>query len=377
MFTTQSVSDVAKGKNTFVSPLSLYTALMILANGADGNTKSQICQVLGIDNFDEYNKSVGEYMKGSLDEYVTFVSGNSLWINNKYAFFNPDIDKTFIMPVKNVWNADVKRVEGFDSKAVDDINRWCSEKTGEMIPKMLEYNQVNEDTVMAIINAMYFSGRWCEQFATYQTVNETFKGKNVQNPVPMMTKENTFYRYLRTDKIEAVELDYGQHGYKGNNYAMDIILPADKSQYIGDIWNGMTPEEKLHIIDSFGTKTNPGKVTELRTLKIPRFKIDGGMDDIIQYLTGKGMTDAFCEKADFSPIGEGLCVDNVLHKAVIEVDEEGSKAAAVTVITLMEVTALVNKERPTIDFIADVPFMFIIRDRVSGTILFIGQVNNL
>jgi len=379
MFSVQSNSDMSGGNNTFVSPLSMYTALMILANGARGNTKTQMCQALGIDNFDEYNQKIGAYMKGTLDPYVEFNVANSVWLNKNFGLFNTNINKEFIKPVTDIWNSEIKKVDSFNKTIVDDINNWCDKKTNGMIPEIIKYRPAYNKMAMMIINALYFNGRWYEQFSKWATVPETFKGKNRQSTVDMMTDGNAYYGYFKNDKIEAVELKYGNKSdYKNScNYAMDIIIPADKNQYIGDIWNSMTADEKLHIIDNFGLKNGTGSGAKLRTLKIPKFKVEGNLDNPIEFLKSKGMTDVFSEAADLSAIGKKLFVEEIIHKAVIEVDEEGSKAAAVTVIAMPATSAYVKEQPPEIDFIADVPFMFIIRDRVSGTIIFMGQVNDL
>lgn len=375
MFAEQSMKDEMNGSNsnTFVSPMSMYVALMILNSGAAGNTKSQINNALGIDNFDEFSRNFSSYIKGSQDEKVTFNMSNSLWFGKSKALSNT-LDRDYISPVQQMWNVDVAKNVVFDDNTVKNINQWCDKRTNGMIKQIADKGTFNRDTVLAILNAILFQGRWRDKFYETATMQEPFKGKNGETVVSMMTQSKRSYRYFDNNKIKGIRLPYGN-----GCYAMEIFMPSDNNAFIGDVWKQMSNEEKLNVLNGFGQAEDYSNIKNINILKLPKFRVDKGMDNPVEFLKKKGVIDAFnSDYANFTKMGKDIFVGGIIHKASIEVDEEGSKAAAVTMIKGKTTSALMKDEPEyNIDFIVDRPFIFCIRDIYSGMILFIGQINDL
>lgn len=367
-FGMQVYGGVRSDKNTFISPFSIYTALAMLTNGANSNTRTELMNVLGITNLDEINNSMKTYCAGSMDKSVTFNVANSLWLSKALVTAN-NIDQAFINPLKENYNSDVyKDVDFGDSKTVDMVNDWVNKKTEGMIKKLAD--NLDPRTRAIIMNALYFQGRWHDSFYEGNTKDEIFHSVDGDRTVKMMNRSGTC-RYFNNDTFRGIELDYGA----SRNYAMDIILTSDSAVSTTACWNALTPEEKALQFMEFDNRATSKRI---RNLKLPKFDMEYQTTNLVGVLASLGIKDAFSpEKADFSNIANGVYVSDVLHKTALSVDEEGSKAAAITAI-MMEVTAVMpNEQQEEIDFIVDRPFVFAIRDKVSGMILFIGEVNSL
>ncbi len=212
------------------------------------------------------------------------------------------------------------------------------------------------DVIMYLINAIYFKGDWSEEFDPKDTREETFttyEGK--EQTVSMMSRTGKI-DYAEGDDYKAVRLPYGK-----GKVSMYCVLP-DEDMTIDDFIDNMT----IGTWDEIRNKMS--EVEELE-LKIPKFKIEYGIKKLNDSLIALGMGEAFTDRADFSGIMDNVSISRVLHKAVIEVNEEGSEAAAATVVEIRETAAM-----EPIRFIADRPFLFFISDDESGTILFMGKL---
>lgn len=356
--------DVYRGlyedKQMLVSPLSLSLALSMTACGADGNTATQMSHVLG---FDECSTDdVASYYHtmvtslATIDKKTTFESANSIWIANGFP-----VREDFKSTAREYFAAEERLVSFKDPATVDAVNKWCSEKTHEKIPKMVD--KFSPDCVMALINALYFNGRWGIDFneKTQKEKFTTIDGNDVK--VDMMSAEHLL-NYSSVDGWAMVEVPYGNGAFQ-----MEVILPPEgmafgKAAGALDmaLWNKLRSGVRAHPVD----------------LKIPEFKFEYEAKELSDALRALGMVDAFSSCADFSKMadianGDALYIGEVRQKAFIDVNTKGTEAAAVTIVEMSFATAIPSAPPSKVEFIADRPFFFIIREVSTDSILFIGQ----
>jgi serpin B len=340
------------GENVFISPFSISTALSMTYNGAQSTTKQAMAETLGYDGLtleavnDSY-KNIISYLHNA-DKKISLEVANSIWIRE-----GEKIKEDFISRNMEFFNAEVDMLDFSQASAVDRINRWISDATNKKIDKMLE-SPIPADVVMYLINAIYFKGEWSSRFKPEQTSDGRFTtaGGEKKNVKMMSKMEET--EYLDTGEYRAVRLPYGN-----GKTAMYCVLPnegTDINEFIG----GMDVQEWNRI------RQEVSKTDDV-VLQIPRFKIEYGIKELNDSLIALGMEEEFSANADFSGIRPGLFISRVLHKAVIEVNEKGSEAAGVTVVEKAEGAAM---QPPT--FIADRPFLFMISEEETGSILFMG-----
>ncbi|NLC67882.1 MAG: serpin family protein [Clostridiaceae bacterium] len=343
--------------NIFISPLSISTALTMTYNGAGSTTREAMAEALNykdieLETINTGYKNLLIYLKNA-DSKVLLNISNSIWFREGEA-----IKQDFLARNKENFDARVSEIDFQDPKAADTINGWISESTKGKIDKMLD-SPISPDVVMYLINAIYFKGQWTRQFDKKLTFDGTFitaDGKHKE--VKMMSRQGDV-EYGEAGNAKIVKLPYGKE-----KISMYCILP-EESVNINDYINQFDIGEWNELKDSLSK-------TRDVILQIPRFMIEYGIKDLNDSLTALGMGEAFGPSADFTGIREGIFISAVLHKAVIEVNEEGSEAAAATVVEKKE-TAMLEPTR----FIADRPFIFIIADEETGTILFMGKLTDV
>lgn len=370
-FGMQVYNGVRKdNENAFVSGFSIYTALAMLANGAEGNTRTELLNALGITDLDSVNNMMKTYCSGSMDESVTFNIANSVWLG-KTLIPSAMIDNKFINPLMTNYNSEVYRDVDFTSAdTVKQVNGWVDQKTNGMIKKIVDEQTLSQAVAM-IMNALYFQGRWTSQFREADTADEAFFGVDGQKTVKMMTMYNERFSYFNNGTFKGIELPYGNK----NAYAMDIILTSDDTVSTTDKWKNLTADEQVNQIMEFDNLATSKKT---KVLKLPKFNIDYSVDDtLMTILSNIGIRDVFSDRANLTNIGEGLFVSKIIHKTALEVNEEGSKAAAVTAIMMECTSAMPVEQEEEIEFIVNRPFVVAIRDKVSGMVLFMGEVNKL
>lgn len=341
-------------ESIFISPLSISTALTMTYNGAETSTKEAMEKTLGFKDLDRdlVNESYSNLLKylQKADKKVELNIANSIWIRQ-----GQELNEDFLADNKLNFNAEITTLDFSDDSAVNTINRWIDKATKGKIDKMLE-PPIDPDVIMYLINAIYFKGEWSKQFDPARTYNGTFrKLDGSEETVQMMSLQDKVF-YAEGDDYKAVRLPYGN-----GKMSMYAILPSesiDINKFIED----MTVEKWKDIRASLAE-------TDDVLVQIPKFKLEYGIKDLNDSLEYLGMGEALSEKADFSGIREDIYISRVLHKAVIEVNEEGSKAAGVTVVEMKEAGA-----PEPITFIADRPFMFIIADELTGSLLFMGKL---
>ena len=347
--------------NIFISPSSILTALAMTYNGAEGETRSAMEAALQLEGMSR--KDVNEAFADLLtilqnpDPDVELAVANSLW-SRKGIEFNKD----FIERSREYFKAEIESLDFDHPGSADIINSWVKEQTRNTIEKIVE-PPINPDTILFLINAIYFKGEWSEQFDPEQTREIPFTlpdGSITEHPV-MMQKND--YRYLESDLFQAVSLPYGQN----ERISMYIFLPAEDVGLDG-LYKELDAETWTVWTGSFTSRE--GEVG------LPRFKFEYETS-LNETLKALGMENAFDENiADFSgmhPIPPRLYISEVKHKSFIDVNEEGTEAAAVTSVEV-EVTSAPETEPFRI--IVDRPFFFAIADSMTGSILFMGSVTD-
>lgn len=344
-------------ENIFISPLSISTALTMTYQGADTTTKEDMAQVLGYAGIEdgELNESYQNLIRylGQVDQKVELNMGNSLWVRE-----GESIKEDFLATNKEFFDASVTSLDFSKKNAADQINQWISDATKEKIKKMIE-PPIAPDVVMYLINAIYFKGDWTEQFDKKLTSLTQFYLEDGSESEVMMMSKHGKVEYGQGDNYQIVRLPYG-----AGKIAMYCILPQEDLSINKFI-------EELDLEEWQEIKENIREIDEFN-LKLPRFKMEYGIKELNDSLTALGMGRAFADTADFSRIRNDVYISGVFHKAVIEVNEEGSEAAAATVVEVKETISM-----DPLEFIADRPFVFMIQDDETGTILFMGKVKQV
>ena len=343
-----------KDKNIFISPLSILLALAMTYNGAVGDTNLAMAEALGFTGFDleELNSGFHDLLVSikNADSDIEMAIANSIWYKLDYS-----VKEDFIERNEKYYSSEVNEIDFSAPEAVDTINGWIDEATKGKIEKML--SEIPADAVMYLINAIYFKGNWTYPFEESLTVDDDFyllDGSTKK--VPMMSQEENF-GYYRGDNFSAVKLPYGQE-----KMAMYIILP-DEGVEIDSVIESLNAESWNEIKESFSGKEV--------SLVMPKYKMEYGIKLLNDALAELGMGIAFGPGADFSGISPDIFISKVLHKAVIEVNEKGSEAAAATVVEMITSMPVVEE---IIEFRVDKPFFFVIADDRTGSILFMGKV---
>jgi len=348
------VSSEDQGKNIFISPTSISLALAMTYNGAEGNTKKEMEETLmkaGLSR-EDINESYKSLISAllSVDPKVTMQIANSIWYREGFQ-----VENDFIGVYRVYYNAEVAALD-FDSPgAVSIINNWVSENTNRKISVIV--NQIPAEAVMYLINAIYFKGIWTNEFNPERTAPRIFLKKAGEVSVPFMNMKESV-NYMSNDLVSVIELPYGQ-----GNFSMVVILP-NVGKTTGDIIPMLTTE----IWDDWIASLSKKEVN----ISLPKFsfRYENQLND---ELAAMGMPSAFTDAADFSGINSvyQLYISKVLHKSFVEVNEEGTEAAAVTSVEV-SLTSIGNE----IYFTADHPFVFGIREKSTGTIMFLGIVED-
>ena len=346
-----------KDKTFTISPLSLAEMLAVVSNGAKGETLKQINSIIksGDATEEEVNErymSLNEYLE-KVDDMTTFATANSVWIDEDFNV-KPEFLKKKL--VGETFNQELST-----EKTKNDINGWCDKNTRGCIKKILD-EPLPSSYRMMVINALYFKGMWRHKFQKDNTIDEDFTNSNgSKTKVKMMHQTSNFLAYAG-DYMDMVELPYGN-----DSYCMDVILPHEGKK-LDDCLKGFNAK----TFDKYINNTR----ARLVSVGMPRMKLEG-QTILTSPLMAMGMTDAFSEmRADFSGISdERTVLSDVIQITYVNVDEEGTEAAAVT-YTGFTSTSLTPEQVP-MPFIMNRPFAYIIREKTTGTILFIGKVRKL
>jgi serpin B len=362
--------------NLFFSPYSISTALAMAHAGARNETESQMAGVLHfpisvnrrtdsslkfLPDKQQFALAFGNIIKdlnnrGRKGGYTLTVA-NALWGQKDYGFL-----QEFLELIKTSYDGQLNEVDFITAAeaARKTINAWVEKKTNDKIKNLISEGVLDSMTRLVLTNAIYFKGNWARQFKENRTKDSPFTLADGQKIDVATMNQKAKFGYMETDTFQALELPYVD-----DELSMVILLP-----------------KKLDALDEFEKKLTPENLTQWLAkiyksevvVFVPKFKMTSQFS-LASVLKSMGMKDAFSSDADFSGINgkRDLFISAVIHKAYVEVNEEGTEAAAATGV-VMRLTSVGPAPLPV--FRADHPFLFLIRDNLSGSILFIGRVAN-
>ncbi|HEY2840894.1 MAG TPA: serpin family protein [Pirellulales bacterium] len=353
----------AKEGNLFLSPASISTALAMTYGGAAGETAEQMKSVLHLDLpqdklFPALSQLSGE-LTATRQPGLEINIANRLWGQKTFAF-RPD----YLKLTRDTFGAELATLDfaGDTEAARATINEWVAKQTKDKIPDLLPPRSINNMTRLVLTNAIYFKGDWSIPFTASDTKPAPFfLGGDKQVEVPLMFQQKKF-RYHKADGVQLLELPYA-----GGQMAMVALLP-EKPDGLAKLEANLTTESLQKMLAA-------ARKRDVHVW-LPKFKMasEFSLGDALQAL---GMTLAFdATKADFSGMSDagGLSISSVVHKAVVDVNEKGTEAAAATGVVVGVTSARVPDE--PVRFRADHPFIFLIRDQATGSIVFLGRVSD-
>jgi serpin B len=351
------------GDNLFLSPFSIDVALAMCAVGARGETRRVMVNLLGAPpGVDEQNRRYADLLKsvnGDGNRPFQLVTANALWGQHGYHF-----KSDFQEAIADFYDGAL-HVVNFRAKpdeAVATINAWVNDMTRQKIKDLLKRGMIDDDTRLVLTNAIYFKGQWDKEFDVEATENENWHGSSGTSKVPVMHQRGD-YSYYEADDFQALDLPY-----RGRQLSMLIVLPRQKDSLA-------SLERRWAAEFLYGQVTRNMHHEKAVILALPRFKMDSELM-LKPALCELGAAPAFSPEADFSGIGdEALAISEVIHKAFVEVNEEGTEAAAATAVVMRAAGAVMPTRDPKV-FKADHPFLFFIRDTNTSAVLFSGRVHD-
>lgn len=344
-------------ENIFISPASLAIALNIVYNGAGGETQEAIAKTLELQgtNLQEINQANAD-LKASLknpDPKVQLSIANSLWTKESIPF-KPE----FLQIIQNFYQGEVKNLNFSNPTAPSMINNWVNQSTNGKINKIVDV--IEPKTVFLMLNAIYFKGNWTESFPTEATQLHPFTLLDgTQKQHPMMRHQNSAsFPYYENELFQAVSLPYGD-----GRMSMYIFLP-NQGVSLKTFYEKLNAENWQQWMNQFNNFDNSGGGV---LISLPRFKLEYAID-LKDTLKALGMEIAFTKEANFSGMTpSSIWIDKIQHKTFVEVNEEGTEAAAVTNVTS-------GVRSGPIEMNVNRPFFLAIRDNQTGNILFVGSI---
>ena len=364
MFSRSLFKEMAKEKtgddNLLMSPYSASLVLSMATSGAGGDTKTEMMRGLRLPDTETAGSGWSQVIPAlRSNENFTLESANAAFTMKDF-----DVLASYRESLHNIFHSDISPVNfGEPEEAAQTINSWVSDMTNKKIDKLIEKDMVNGNTRLVLVNALYFKGDWEKQFDKKNTAKDKFFLTSGEGVMADMMVQEAEIPYAVLDNIDStiVELPY-----KGDRIVMQIVLPNEKSGLLG-------LEEKIDSVDIADIFKQHQRNTKVR-VKMPKFKLSSSAD-LSDPLQAMGMARMFDAKvADFSDIDgtKTLFVDFVKQEVAIEVNEEGSEAAAATGMGMM----MRSMPLPPEQFTVDHPFLFYIRDKLTGMLLFQGRIAN-
>lgn len=352
--------------NIFYSPYSISSAFALVYEGAKENTADEISSVFyfpkSIDILRQGFRDLNTAINEENSAYDLSVA-NALWAEKTYPFLD-----SYMKTAEEYYSAETKNLN-FIEKPEDsrlEINKWTEVKTNEKIKDLIPQGMIDSMTRLVITNAVYFKGDWVKEFDKNKTSKADFTtpaGKVVAVDMMQRTDEDALFDYAETETVQALKMPY--ESSDSNGLSMIILLPKD---------NTLSKAEDYLTFDKYSALTDSMKEEEVMVY-LPKFKLETKYS-LSDTLKSMGMKDAFSASADFSGMDgtKSLSISDVVHKAYVDVDEEGTEAAAATAV-VMQLTSVIEKD-PAFVFMADHPFIFTIQDDKTGNILFVGRICN-
>ncbi|HEX9913489.1 MAG TPA: serpin family protein [Candidatus Bathyarchaeia archaeon] len=341
----------AADDNLFYSPYSISTALSMTYEGARGTTAEEMRSVFHLSEDDDVRRPGAARTFNILngkDRPYTLVTANALWMREGYPF-----KEDYVQAIQDYYGGEANPLDFGDTvEAAGTINGWVEERTYEKIKDLFSPSDL-EGALLVLTNAIYFKGDWAGQFDEADTTATDFHVTPTETvEVDMMSLEGSF-NYANTSEAQVLELPY-----KGGDLSMIVILPEEND--IHGFEAGLT-------LETYGEWVSQLESTKLNVF-LPKFKLETKYD-MGRDLAEMGMPTAFSGEADFSGISDGgMFISKVIHQAYVDVNEEGTEAAAATGVVTLSSAPMLE------EFRADHPFIFVIRDRDTGLILFMGRV---
>ena len=339
-------------ENVCLSPLSAQYALAMVANGAESKTKEEICKAVGAStDANVYYNELLKKLNTNYDwQHCEVNVANSIWINNKL-----NVKEPFITENKENFDAAIETVE-FNDSTLQCINNWCKEMTKGKIPTIL--NDINPNDRMYLINALYFNAVWNKKFNKENTKKENFTTENgkVVEVDMMRQRENSLYCSNKDFEITVKR-------YYDGKYSMLLALPKKEMKC------DKAAQTIMSNLEHYLSEMNRCEVD----LSMPKFTVEFG-SSLKHVLEQQGITRAFGERAQFNGISdEPLCISDIMQKTYINVDEDGTEAAAVTAL---RVGAMSMRPQNIIPVKLDRPFVFAIIKNDGNEVLFVGKIGN-
>lgn len=364
MYCAQSEFD--SQSNIIFSPLSITTGLSLVYLGARGETADEMKAAMGLQGNpeDEQLHRAIASMSANTESLPSFKSASNVFLGSDKA-----IESTYLTTVENIYNTKPELLDfSVDpEQSRREINQWVEDRTEKRIKDLLPEESLDADTTLVLVTALYFAGQWQHKFDPTLTEPGIFLTKTgAQVTVDFMRREHEFnYGELPEINSQVIELPYA------DRYSMIIVLPTINDGLYGVdetlCGSALTVDLTASILSSISERVNKKTMVEVM---LPKFTIEGEMS-LMSVLQKLQITSLFSEEADLSGIDATgrLFVSGAHHKAFIEIDEEGTTAAAATGISVV-------LRSPPVPFIVDHPFFFLIKDRTNDAILFIGRIMN-
>lgn len=337
------------GENLLFSPCSLAVALVLAYNGAAGETREELARALGLEGhspvaINQAFLSLIQGVREQPDRNVELTLASSIWADSGGRF-----TEAFVQAARECCEADAYAVPFSDPATVGKINGWVSEKTQRKIDAMVQASDLASGAGCVLLNAVYFRGRWAIRFDPSATSRSSFTLSYGQRSEVLMMRQAANLPYLETEQFQAVGLPY-----KGQEQSMYVFCPREGAHVDPSGWDIWIPQLAVVPIE----------------LTLPRFTVECA-SELVPTLAALGLDVALRPGADFSPMGlTDQYIQAVRHRARLEVDEEGTEAAAATVVLLGR-----SLRRPP-SMVVDRPFYVLIQDSRTGALLFLGHIRD-
>ena len=350
--------------NSFISPYSIFTALAMTYEGAKGTTAEEMKNTLSVEqdnaSFHEYMQTLYELLNVRGEEY-NLSTANALWVKETL----PLLDE-YLSVIRTFYGGEATEVDFSNpEQAAEIINQWVENQTNGLIEDLVPADVIDPFlTALILTNAIYFKGIWKVQFDPANTTDrefQTIEGSLVEVPTMALVNTEDTFSYVETEELQILELPY-----TGDDLSMVILLPKDDATTLPALINSIDDQSLLTWSQSmYETPVD---------IYLPKFTVETSAS-LKHHLIRMGMNVPFTSTADFSGITgyKDLFISEVLHKAFIDVNEEGTEAAAATAV-VMTLTGTDNGAPSRIVFDCDHPFMYLIQHKQTGTILFMGTV---
>ncbi|WP_163218583.1 serpin family protein [Bacteroides sp. 224] len=356
----KQISKEEKG-NLFISPMSASMAIAMTANGANGNTLNEMKATLGFENYsleemNVFHKKIRRHVI-QLKETTSDLA-NSIWINENFPVLN-----AFKTNNQNYFNAEVQNLDFSDPTSKDVINKWCEDKTAGRIKELLK--EIKADHTVFLINTLFLQAYWETPFFEEANTAGYFTNLNGSKSAVTFMNQQQYANYLKNEEIHLVALPYSHR----NGLNMYVLLPQGNNT-VDKIANSLNSTKWNEWLN--GMKNNRPTY-----ISLPKFRVEYERE-LQEALIAMGMKDAFDKKtADFSNLSSiSTCISKVKQKTFVQIDEKGTEAAAGTIVEMIATST--GEEPPTPElFKVDRPFIYIIQEKVTGTIVFMGVMKQM